>query len=137
MKNYELVAVLHPDLEIDVDTPIAKIEKLVANLGGKVIKRDNWGKKRLAYKVKGQNFGVYIEFEVSIDPTQVRDLDRSLGLTEEVIRHLLVTREVQKPRLKKAGKEKAGKDSDDAESGGKVEAKAKSSDKENKEEGDG
>jgi small subunit ribosomal protein S6 len=106
MKTYELVALLHPDLEIDVDTPIAKLEKLIEGQGGKVVKRDNWGKKRLAYKVKGQSFGVYIEFELSIDPDHVRELDRSLGLTEELIRHLLVTKPapVAKPAKKTKSK---------------------------------
>lgn len=92
MKQYELVVLLHPDLEIDIDSPIAKLEKLIESSGGKVIKRDNWGKKRLAYAVKHHDFAVYVAFNIQIDPKNVRSLDNSVSLSEEVIRHLLVSR---------------------------------------------
>ena len=62
MKQYELVVLLHPDLEIDVDTPISKIEKLSDGVDGKGTNRDNWGKKRLAYAVKKNQFGIYVYF---------------------------------------------------------------------------
>lgn len=92
MKPYELVVLLHPDLEIDLDTPIAKIEKLIAAAGGKVTKKDTWGKKRLAYPVKKQQFGLYVYFEIDLPTTGVRELESQLLITEEVIRFLIVTR---------------------------------------------
>ncbi len=90
MRQYELIVLLHPDLEIDVDTPINKIEKLVTDGGGKIVKRDNWGKKRLAYPIKKQDFAVYIYFKLQLETSAVAELERNLGITEEVIRHLLV-----------------------------------------------
>jgi small subunit ribosomal protein S6 len=92
-QTYELMVLLHPDLEIDVETPIKKIEGLVDAVGGKVIKRDNWGKKRLAYRIKRQDFAVYIYFELSLDPSQVRQLENTVLITEEVLRHILVVHE--------------------------------------------
>lgn len=91
--NYELVVLLHPDLEIDVETPIAKVEGLVQAAGGRITKKDNWGKKRLAYKIAKQDFAVYVYFEIAIDPTKVRDLENTILITEEVLRHILVTHE--------------------------------------------
>lgn len=90
MNEYELVVLLHPDLEIDIDTPIAKVEKLISTHGGTIVKRDNWGKKRLAYKIKKQAFAVYVYFEFKMDAVKVRDLDNGVRITEEVIRHLIV-----------------------------------------------
>lgn len=90
MKSYELVVLLHPDLEIDVDAPIAKIEKLVKGVGGTIAKQDNWGKKRLAYPVKKQQFGIYGYFELELKPETVRELEAQLLITEEVLRFLLV-----------------------------------------------
>jgi small subunit ribosomal protein S6 len=90
VKQYELVVLLHPDLEIDADAPINKIEKLVAGVNGKVTKRDNWGKKRLAYPVKKQQFGLYVYFELDLEPGSIRQLESSLLITEEVLRFLLV-----------------------------------------------
>ena len=98
MRPYELVVLLHPDLEIDVDSPVTKLEKLVDTAGGKVIKRDNWGKKRLAYRLKHQDFAVYIYFELQMEPTKVPGFERNILLTEEVIRHLLVSKETPKVR---------------------------------------
>lgn len=94
MKQYELVVLLHPDLEIDADAPISKIEKLISGVNGKVGKRDNWGKKRLAYPVKKQQFGLYVYFELELDPSSIRRLESQLLITEEVLRFLLVSKVV-------------------------------------------
>lgn len=98
--TYELVILLHPDLEIDVEAPIAKLEGLIEAAGGKVTKRDNWGKKRLAYRIKRQDFAIYIYFELQLDGTKVRDLENQILITEEVLRHILVVHEVNKPEVK-------------------------------------
>ena len=92
-KLYELVVLLHPDLEIDAETPIAKIEKLIEAVKGRVIKRDNWGKKRLAYKIAKHDFAVYVYLEAELETESVRELERTLLITEEVIRHILVVHE--------------------------------------------
>lgn len=98
MRSYELVVLLHPDLEIDVDAPTAKLEKLVEAAGGKVTRRDNWGKKRLAYRIKHHDFAVYLFFELQLDPAKVPGFERNILLTEEVMRHLLVSKETPKER---------------------------------------
>lgn len=91
MRNYELVVLLHPDLEIDADSAIAKIEKQTTAAGGKIIKRDNWGKKRLAYRIQKHDFAVYVYFKLQLEPSAVAVLEQDLRITEEVIRHLLVS----------------------------------------------
>lgn len=111
MKQYELVVLLHPDLEIDVDTPISKIEKLIDGVDGKITKRDNWGKKRLAYPVKKNQFGIYVYFEVDLKPEAVRQLEASLLITEEVIRFLLVKR-VETPAVSSEKPSKSDKEED-------------------------
>lgn len=111
MKQYELVVLLHPDLEIDVDTPISKIEKLIDGVDGKITKRDNWGKKRLAYPVKKNQFGIYVYFEVDLKPEAVRQLEASLLITEEVIRFLLVKR-VETPVVSSEKADKNEKEED-------------------------
>lgn len=103
-KTYELVVLLHPDLEIDVEAPIQKVEGLVEAAGGKVIKRDNWGKKRLAYKIKRQDFAIYVYFEVLLDPTKISGLEEQILITEEVIRHILVVHEEIAKSVKKPEK---------------------------------
>jgi small subunit ribosomal protein S6 len=109
-KTYELMVLLHPDLEIDVETPISKIEGLIKAAGGRVTRSDNWGKKRLAYRIAHQDFAVYVYFEIELPGAQVGELERSLLITEEVVRHLLVVHNEAKPRRdeKSAVIEKSG-----------------------------
>lgn len=108
-KTYELMVLLHPDLEIDVETPISKVESLIEAVDGKVIRRDNWGKKRLAYRIARQDFAIYVYFEVLLDPMKVGQLESTIRITEEVLRHILVIHEENKVRRddKKADDKKA------------------------------
>lgn len=128
-KTYELVVLLHPDLEIDVEAPIQKVEGLVEAADGKVIKRDNWGKKRLAYKIKRQDFAIYVYFEVLLDPTKIRGLEDQILITEEVIRHILVTHEENAKSVKKPEKVES-----ETKEETKVEAKEEAKEEEAKEE---
>ena len=91
-REYELVVLLHPDLELDLDSSVKKIEDQIAEQGGKVIKRDNWGKKRLAYSIGQHQFAVYVYFLVQLEPNKTEVLNRALRLSEEIIRYLLVVK---------------------------------------------
>ena len=111
-KTYELVVLLHPDIEIDVETPIAKIEGLVSSMGGKVAKRDNWGKKRLAYRIARQDFAIYIYFELEMPPEKVQELESTILITEEVLRHIMVIHEENPPRAEAKSADKSEKKSE-------------------------
>jgi len=116
------MVLLHPDLEIDVEAPIAKVEGLVEAAGGKVLKRDNWGKKRLAYRIARQDFAIYVYFELELKPESVQEIDSAILITEEVLRHILVVHEENPVRADaKAGEksEKAEKSEVTAEEGAK------------------
>ncbi len=79
-KVYELTVLFHPDLEIDLETPIKKVEGIIADNGGKIVKQDNWGKRRLAYTIKKQDFAVYVMFEVTIAPASASKVQSCLTL---------------------------------------------------------
>jgi small subunit ribosomal protein S6 len=91
MKEYELTVLIHPDLEVDIETPINKIHDIVKSNGGTITSEDNWGKKRLAYKIKAQEFAVYVYMEVSLPADAPLKISNTLNITDEVIRYLLVT----------------------------------------------
>lgn len=90
MKEYELTVLIHPDLEVDLDTPLEKVRALITSNGGKILKEDNWGKKRLTYRIKGQEFAVYNYFEVNLPAEALLKISNSLNITDEVLRYLLV-----------------------------------------------
>lgn len=66
MKEYELTVLIHPDLEADLDTPLAKVRNIITNAGGTIVREDNWGKKKLAYSIKREEFAVYVYMDVNL-----------------------------------------------------------------------
>ena len=116
MRNYEIAVVLHPDLEIDLESTTTKVEKIITDLGGKIDKKDNWGKRKLAYEIKKQTWGIYVIYEIEIDPSKVRAINDKLNITEEVMRFLIVSLEdiryLKKPNQKPAKKSEKAKKPD-------------------------
>lgn len=97
MRQYEVGVILHPDLEIDLDRAVGKVESIITNLGGKIDNKDNWGKRKLAYRIKKQDWGIYVFFQVTLDPAKVQELDNTLRITSEVIRYIVVSLEDVRP----------------------------------------
>jgi small subunit ribosomal protein S6 len=91
MRNYELVCVIHPDLdETAFNGAIDKIKGWITEAGGAITKVDVWGRKRLAYEINKQREGQYVLVEAQIDPTFTAILDRNLRFLEPVLRYMLV-----------------------------------------------
>lgn len=101
-KAYELTVLFHPDLEIDLEKPLKKVEKIITDNGGAVVKQDNWGKKKLAYAIKKQDFAVYVLFEVSIAPANTNKVQGLLNITDEVLRYLMVEKDLKAPEAGEA-----------------------------------
>ncbi len=91
MKEYELTVLIHPDLETDIEAPLAKVRDIVKNAGGEITKEDNWGKKKLAYKINREDFAVYVYFDVKLPADAPLKISNTLNITDEVLRYLLVT----------------------------------------------
>jgi len=90
MNEYELTILIHPDLEDDIEMPLGKVRDIIKNAGGEVAKEDNWGKKRLAYKINKEDFAVYVYMDVSLPPEAPLKISNTLNITDEVLRYLLV-----------------------------------------------
>ena len=99
MKQYELTVMIHPDLEMNIEPATDKIAELIKSVDGKIIKENNEGKKHLAYPVQGQEFAVYYYYELELGPKAPEKIDRSLGIMDEVIRHLLVQKDERKEKM--------------------------------------
>ena len=81
MKEYELTVLIHPDLETDLDKALGKVKSLVTDNGGEIIKEDNWGKKKLAYQIKREDFAIYVYFEVNLPA----DAPLKISNTEQIL----------------------------------------------------
>ena len=99
MKDYELTIVFHPDLEMNLDPALDKIKKIITTNGGEIAKEENDGKKRLSYKIAGQEFGVYYFIDVQLPAEAPAKISSVFNITDEVLRYLLVKTDERKAKL--------------------------------------
>jgi small subunit ribosomal protein S6 len=104
MDNYELAVLYHPDLEIDLDKAEAQVAKHIKDAGGSITATDNWGKRKLMYKIAGHEHAVYVFYTLEIPGENVSKLNNALNITGEVIRFLIT-----KPDVKAIAKAEAMK----------------------------
>jgi small subunit ribosomal protein S6 len=102
MEQYEIAVLFDQGLEIDLAGATTKVEKLFTDNGGKVTNTDNWGKRKLAYPIKKQDFAIYVFYTVELPATGVKKINDTLNITDEVVRFLIT-----RPDLKKAAKAEA------------------------------
>lgn len=91
MREYELTVLIHPDLEADIEPALKKVREIVTANKGVIKKEDNWGKKRLMYKIGGEEFAVYVYFDIELPATANAKVQSTLNITDEVLRYLLVS----------------------------------------------
>jgi small subunit ribosomal protein S6 len=111
-RDYELVVLLHPDLEIDLEKPLAKLRKIIADNQGEITKEENWGKRKLAYRINKEDFAVYVYIEVSLPGETVKKLQSTLNITDEVLRYLLTAVDPKAIAAKLEAEEAAAKEAD-------------------------
>lgn len=99
MNQYEIAVLYHPDLEVDLSKAEERVKKIITDNGGKVLKDDNWGKRKLAYTIKGNEHAVYVFYTVELPGTAVQKVENTLNIAGEVIRFLIT-----KPDLKAIAK---------------------------------
>lgn len=99
MAQYEIAVLYHPDLEVDLTKAEERVTKIITDNGGEVTATDNWGKRKLAYPIKGQEFAIYVFYTVELSSEAVRKINDVLNITDEVVRFLIT-----KPDLKKLAK---------------------------------
>lgn len=112
-RDYELVVLLHPDLEIDLEKPLTKVRQILGDNGGEIVKEDNWGKRKLAYRINKEDFAVYVFMEVKLPAEGVKKVQGTLNITDEVLRYLLTAVD---PKAVAAAKEAAERAKNEEES---------------------
>jgi small subunit ribosomal protein S6 len=90
-REYETVYILRPNTPNEGVAEVnARIKGIIEGMGGKVLKVDNWGKRRLAYEVAKERKGIYLYWQYLAQPGVVEETERNLRMLDSVIRYLTV-----------------------------------------------
>ncbi len=91
MRPYEVMVILDASLEEDaIRQTLDRATKLIAANGGTPGRVERWGKRRFAYEVNHKSEGYYVLIEATAEPAAMAELDRTLGLADEVVRHKVI-----------------------------------------------
>ena len=110
MKDYELTVLYHPDLETNLDPALDKVKSLIESNGGKIVKTEPEGKKRLAYRLKNQDFAIYYYYDLQLPAEAPNKLATVFGITDEILRAMLVKTDARKARYEEYLKTKAAEE---------------------------
>lgn len=89
LNQYEIAVLYHPDLEVDLAKAEERVTRIFTDNGGEVKATDNWGKRKLAYDIAGNEYAVYVFYTVELPPASVAKVESTLNITDEVIRSLI------------------------------------------------
>lgn len=90
MRRYELMLVIRPDVPDDKSQAVIdRTTRQITTAGGQIIKVAPWGRRRLAYPIDRHREGSYHIVLFASPPEVIVELEHSLLITEEVLRHLL------------------------------------------------
>ena len=115
MRRYELMLVLRPDAPDErIAAIVDRTTRQIATDGGQIIKVAPWGRRRLAYPIERYREGSYHIVVFEAPSTTIAEIERSLLITEEVLRHLVTRQERPAKALRRDGVE-GSEDVDDTD----------------------
>jgi small subunit ribosomal protein S6 len=90
MRKYELVCIVHPDLdETAFNGVVEKVKGWISETSGTADKVEIWGRRRLASLIRKQREGQYVLFNISMAPTSTTVLEQNLRFLEPIIRYMI------------------------------------------------
>ena len=118
MKNqeiyYETMYILRPDIaEEEVTKHIEKYNKILEENGGKVLDSQMRGKRRLAYPISKHREGIYVQLSHQGDGQHIAKIEKSMRLSEDVIRYLTIKQEGPLPTPKTSNKNTSSSENKD------------------------
>jgi small subunit ribosomal protein S6 len=91
LRTYEVAFIAAPNTaDDDLSKLNSQIEQIIADRGGKITKVDNWGRRKLAYRIGKFDEGVYTFVYVEGSGQEIAEVERRLRVTDFIIRYLTV-----------------------------------------------
>ena len=92
--DYEVVYIIDPALGEEAIAATVEKFKALAEQHGSAVEVDEWGKRKLAYAIDYKSEGYYVLMSFTSDPAFPKELDRILGITDRILRSLIVCKNV-------------------------------------------
>jgi small subunit ribosomal protein S6 len=90
MRQYELILIIQPDLDEEATKGVIdRVQSMITDNGGQILKTDLWGSKQLAYEIQDFRDGYYVFMEVEFSPEFGSEFKQNLRYVEPVIRYML------------------------------------------------
>ena len=91
LRSYQSVLILKPDIdESRADEALEKIGEFIKSNGGACLKIEKWGKKRLAYRIRKNRFGIYLNIYHTLDSAKVAALESKYRLFDLIIKFMVL-----------------------------------------------
>jgi len=90
VSKYEVTVLYDPSLEVDLGKAEEQITKIFTTNKGSVVERETWGKRKLAYTIKNQDYAIYVIYTIEIPSTNINKVESILNITNEIVRYLIV-----------------------------------------------
>ena len=101
INSYETLFVIDPDLTEEATSALVeKFTKLISD-NGEIDSVDEWGKRRLAYPINDKPEGYYVLVNFKSEASLPSELERIFGITEGILRSIVIRHEEKKPSAKK------------------------------------
>jgi small subunit ribosomal protein S6 len=93
-RDYELGIILNPEVsEEETQAILGRLEQIVTTYGGQTVRVQQWGRRRLAYLIERHRDGYYIFIDMILTPETVSELERTLKVSETVLRYMFRRRD--------------------------------------------
>jgi len=120
MRRYETFVIIDPDLSQEQREPlIGRVEELITQMGGFLVKTDDWGERKLAYNIKKKGRGYYVRFDYCGLAPLVNEIERFFRIDDRALKYMTVLLngdvDLEKIKEEKAAREAAAAETAAAE----------------------
>ncbi len=108
MRHYEITLIVHPDQSAQVGTMMEKYKEIITTGGGKIHRKEDWGRKHLAYPIKKIYKAHYLMMNIECDQEVLDKLNYNFRFNDAILRNLIISEDgvITTPSIMMANKDK-------------------------------
>ncbi len=92
MRHYEVVFLVHPDQSEQVPAMVERYESIITKNNGAIHRKEDWGRKQLAYPINDMHKAHYILMNIECDQVALDELKDAFKFNDAILRNMILTR---------------------------------------------